>query len=61
MVSRLSAALSSASQHAMPPEFGGKWETKCPNTTFLLPTLLCARFCYNIINFGVTEIFCGKS
>ena len=29
MVSRLSAGLSSATQHAMPPELGGKWETLC--------------------------------
>ena len=31
MVSRQSAALSSAT-HAMPPEFGGKWEMECLNT-----------------------------
>ena len=39
-----SAALSSATQHAMPPEFGGKWETECLNTRFPRPTLLCAGY-----------------
>ena len=39
-----SAALSSATQHAMPPEFGRKWETECLNTMFPLPTLLCTRY-----------------
>ena len=38
MVSRLSAALSSATQHAMPPELGGKWGTMCLNYRFPLPT-----------------------
>ena len=28
----------------MPPELGGKWETVCLNTTFPLPTLLCAGY-----------------
>ena len=38
MVTRQSAALSFATQHAMPPEFGGKWLTKCLSTRFpLLP------------------------
>ena len=37
-----SAALSSATQYAMPPEFGIKWRTVCLNTMFPLPTLLCA-------------------
>ena len=44
LVSRHSAALSSTSQHAMPPEFGGKWGTECLNTRFPLPTLLCAGY-----------------
>ena len=39
-----SAALSSATQHAMPPEIGGKWGTECLNTKFPLPTLLCAGY-----------------
>ena len=34
-------ALSSATQLAMPPEFGVKWETECLNTRFPLPILLC--------------------
>ena len=36
-----SAALSSATQHAMPPEIGGGWGTECLNTRF---TLLCAGY-----------------
>ena len=39
-----SAALSSATQHTMPPEIGGKWGTECLNTKFPLPTLLCAGY-----------------
>ena len=42
LVSRTGAALSSATQHAMPPEFGRKWGTECLNTRFPLPTMLCA-------------------
>ena len=38
LVSRQSAALSSATQHTMPPELGGKWGTECLNTRFPLPT-----------------------
>ena len=34
--------LSSATQHAMSPEFVGKWGSQCLNTKFPLPTLLCA-------------------
>ena len=45
LVSRLSAALSSATQHAMPPEFGRKWGTEWLNTRFPLPTLLCGIQC----------------
>ena len=44
LVSRLSAALSSAPQHAMPPEFGRKWGTECLNTRFPLPILLSAGY-----------------
>ena len=44
LVSRLSAAMSSETQHAMPPEFGTKWGTECLNTRFHLPTLLCAGY-----------------
>ena len=39
-----SAALSSATQHAMPPEIGEKWETEYLNTRLPLPTLLCAGY-----------------
>ena len=42
MLSRQSAALNSATQHAMPPESGGKWATECLNTRFPLLTMLCA-------------------
>ena len=35
LVSRLSAAFSSATQHAMPPVFDRKWGTECLNTSFL--------------------------
>ena len=37
-----SAALSSATQHVMPPEIGGKWGTEYLNNSSPLPTLLCA-------------------
>ena len=49
LVSRLSAALSLAIQHAMPPEFGRKWGTECLNTRFPLPTLLCAGYSVKLI------------
>ena len=44
LVLRLSAALSSATQHAMPPEFGRKWGKVCLIARFPLPTLLCAGY-----------------
>ena len=49
LVSRLSAALSSATQHAMPPEFGRKWGTECLNTRSPLPTLLFAGYSVKLI------------
>ena len=49
LVSRLSAALSSATQHAMPPEFSKKGGTKCLNTRFPLPTRLCAGYSVKLI------------
>ena len=49
LVSRQNAALSSATQHAMHPEVGGKWGTECLNTRFPLPTLLCAGYSVNLI------------
>ena len=36
---RQSAALSSATQHAMPAEFCGEWGTECLNTRFPLPII----------------------
>ena len=39
---RQSAEFSSATQNAMAPEFRGKQGTKCLNTRFPRPTLLCA-------------------
>ena len=50
-VSRLSAALSSAIQRAMPLEFGRKWGTECLNTKCPLPTLLCAGYSVKLIFF----------
>ena len=49
LVSRTSTALSSATQHAMPPEFGGKWGTECLITRFRLPTLQCAGYRVKLI------------
>ena len=43
-MSRTSAALRSATQHAMPPEFSKKWGTECLNTRFPLPTLQCTGY-----------------
>ena len=49
LVSRQIAALSSATQHAMPPESGRKWGTECSNNRFPLPTLLCAGYSMRLI------------
>ena len=43
------AVLSSTTEQAMSPEFGGKWETECLNTKSPLPSLLCAGL-LNIYN-----------
>ena len=40
LINILNSSLSSASQYAIPPEFGGKWKTECPKTRFPMPTLL---------------------
>ena len=48
-MSRPSATLSSATQHAMPPEFSRKWGTECFNTRFPLPILLCAGYSVKLI------------
>ena len=45
LVSRQSAAMSSATQHAKHPELSGKWRTECLNTRFPLPALLCTVCC----------------
>ena len=52
------AALSSATQHAMPPEFGRKWRTECLNTRFPLPTLLCAGYSVKLIYFYLFFYLC---
>ena len=49
LVSMQSASLSSATQHAVPPELGGKWGTECLNTRFPLPNLLCAGYSVKLI------------
>ena len=46
---RKSAALNSATQYAMPPDFGGKWETEFLNTRFRLHSLLCAGYSVKLI------------
>ena len=57
LVSRLSAALSSATQHAMPPEFVRKWGTECLITRFPLLTLLCAGYSVKLIIKNYEKIF----
>ena len=44
-------SLSSATQHAMPLEFGRKWGTECLNTRVPLPTLLCEGYSVKLIYF----------
>ena len=56
LVSRQSAALSSATQHAM-PDFGGKWGMECLNTRFPLPTLLCAGYSVRLILYILNKVF----
>ena len=51
LVSRQSATLSSATQHAMRPELGGNWGMECLNTRFPLPTLLCVGYSVKLIYF----------
>ena len=63
LVSRQSARLSSVTQHAMPPEFCGKWETKCHKARLPMPTLPhmghCVRLCMCV---SLTCYICvGKS
>ena len=49
LVASQSTALSSATQHAIPPKFKRKWETECLNTRFYLLTLLCAGYSVKLI------------
>ena len=48
-INYLAAALSSATQPAMLPEFGGKWVTECLNYRFPMLTLLCAGYRVKLI------------
>ena len=57
LVPRLSAVLSSATQHAMPPEFSRKWGTKCLKTKFPLPTLQCEADFFIVIYCGCNYMF----
>ena len=50
LASRQSAVLSSATQHAMPPEVGVTWGTECLSSRFPLPILLCAGYSVKLIN-----------
>ena len=56
LIPYISAALSSAPQHAMPPEFGRKWGMECLNTKFPLPTLLCAGYSVKLIKKRKDEV-----
>ena len=49
LVSRQSATFISTTQNSMPPEFDRKWGTKCLNTRFPLPTLLCSGYSVKLI------------
>ena len=49
MVQGHKAALSSATQHVMPSEFGREWGTECFSTRFPLPTLMCAGYSVKLI------------
>ena len=42
LVTRLSAVLSSTTQHALSRKLGETWGMECPNTKLPLPTLRCA-------------------
>ena len=56
LVSRLSEALSSTTQHAVPPEIGRKWETECLNTRFPMPTLLYAGYSVKLNIHNVEQV-----
>ena len=44
-------AFSFATQHAMPPELGGRCGAECLSTKFLLIILLCAGYSVKLYNF----------
>ena len=48
-ISSLWCLVCSATQYAMPPEFGRKGGTEYLNTTFPLPTLQCAGYSVKLI------------
>ena len=48
---------SSATQHAMPQEFGRKWGTESLNTRFPLSTLLCAGYSVKLIYFYLLKCY----
>ena len=52
-----SAALSFATQQAMPLEFGGKWGVECLNTMLPLPTLLHTECCVKLKKKNVNEVY----
>ena len=53
----LSTALSSATQHAMPPESGRRWGTECLNTRFPLHTLHCTGYSVKLIKKSLFFVF----
>ena len=42
-------------KHAMPPEFGGKWETECLTVHRVLFALLCAGYSVKLIKFNLCQ------
>ena len=50
------AALSFATQYAMPAELGGKWGTECLNNRFPLPILLCAGYSMKLIIYFIVTV-----
>ena len=57
LVSRLSAALSSATQHAISPELGKQWGTECFITRFPLTILLCTGNSVKLIILTIDVVF----
>ena len=57
IVSRHSAALSSATQHATPPEFGPLWNGVL-NIRLHLPTLLCAGYSVKQQKIYIMKMIC---